>query len=139
MRYMAAASPGGVITRALVAWSTWEASNDAATRAALRTMIDANATWHRQGIAATVSYQGIEAVLGYLDRPARLLHIAGMQVASPTTPTLDPSGQYVIRYGLYSAANPHPDTVTLTVALTATGMMKEVWQQFGDPARWAKE
>jgi hypothetical protein len=100
-------------------------------------MIDANATWHRKGVATAVSYQGIDEVLGYLDRPERLLHIAGMQVADPTTPTLDTNGHFVIRYGLSSTANPHPDTVTLTVALTAAGMMKEVWQQFGDPARWA--
>jgi hypothetical protein len=132
-------SPGDVITRALQAWSTWQAKNDAATRTTLRTMIDKNATWHRQGVAATVSYQGIDDVLGYLDRPQRLMHIAGMQVSNPTTPTLDPKGRYVIRYGLYSTANIQPDTVTLTVALTATGMIKEVWQQFGDPARWAAE
>lgn len=139
MRYTAAASLGGVIPRALRAWSMWEASNDAATRVALRTMIDENVTWHRQGVAVAVTYQGIEAVLGYLDRPQRLRHIAGMQVASPTTPTPNPNGHFVIRYGLVSAANPNPDTVTLTVALTATGTIKEVSQRFGDPARWASE
>jgi hypothetical protein len=130
-----AVSPGGVITRALMAWSNWEASNDAATRAALRTMIAQNATWY----GAAASYQGIDAVLHYLDRPERLKHIAGMQVANATTPTRDPNGNYVIRYGLYSAADPTQDTVTLTVTLSAAGTMLEVRQQSGNPSRWATE